>query len=147
MLHLKYQKDESLVSDTRGAVWNFPVMKQGTFKTSIRIPEGSEEVYLLLNDRWMNPSDTVARHECMYEVKLSRKELGIRDNKWHELAISWDLEQKNTAARVQVDGKKRNLRLVLKRPTLHGISYVHFIACPTDENSGIYVEWVKASKE
>ena len=48
MLHLKYQKDESLVLDTRGAVWNFPVMKKGTFKTSIRIPEGSEEVYLLL---------------------------------------------------------------------------------------------------
>ena len=95
----------------------------------------------------MNPSDTVARHECMYEVKLNRKELGIRDNKWHELAISWDLEQKNTAARVQVDGKKRNLRLVLKRPTLHGISYAHFMACPTDENPGVYVEWVKASKK
>jgi hypothetical protein len=62
------------------------------------------------------------------------------------LAISWDLEQKNTAARVQVDGKKRNLRLNLKRPTLHGISYAHFMACPADENPGIYVEWVKASK-
>ena len=104
VLNVKYKADETLVSDTRGAVWNFPCMKQGTFKTSIRIPKGSEEVYLLLNDRWMNPSDTVARYECMYELKLSRDHLGIRDEKWHEVAISWDLEQKNSVARVQVDG-------------------------------------------
>lgn len=146
MLHVAYRPDETLVADTRGAVWNFPVMKQGSFTTSIRIPEGSEETYLLLNDRWMNPSDTVARHECMYEVKLSRKSLGIRDDKWHEVTISWDLNKKNTSARIQVDGKKRNLRLVLKRPTYHGISYAHFMACPAKENPGVYVEWVKASK-
>ena len=147
VLNVKYKADETLVSDTRGAVWNFPCMKQGTFKTSIRIPKGSEEVYLLLNDRWMNPSDTVARYECMYELKLSRDHLGIRDEKWHEVAISWDLEQKNSVARVQVDGKKRNLRLQLKRPTLHGISYAHFMACPAIENPGVEVEWVKASKK
>lgn len=146
MLHVAYRPDETLVADTRGAVWNFPVMKQGSFTTSIRIPEGSEETYLLLNDRWMNPSDTVARHECMYEVKLSRKSLGIRDDKWHEVTISWNLNKKNTSARIQVDGKKRNLRLVLKRPTYHGISYAHFMACPAKENPGVYVEWVKASK-
>ena len=146
VLHVQYKVDESLVTDTRGAVWNFPVMKQGSFNTRIRIPEGSEEAYLLLNDRWMNPSDTVARHECMYEVKLNRKDLGIRDDKWHEITVSWDVEKKNAAARIQVDGKKRNLRLNLKRPTYHGISYAHFMACPAKENPGIYVEWVKASK-
>jgi hypothetical protein len=54
--------------------------------------------------------------------------------------------KKNAAARIQVDGKKRNLRLHLKRPTHHGISYAHFMACPAKENPGIYVEWVKASK-
>ena len=147
VLQVKYKADETLVTDTRGAVWNFPVMKKGEFKTSVRIAEGSDEVYLLLNDRWMNPSDTVARHECMYEVKLARKQLGIRDNKWHELTVSWDLNQKNPVARIQVDGKKRNLRLNLKRKTLHGISYAHFMACPAKENPGIEVEWVKASKK
>ena len=95
----------------------------------------------------MNPSDIVARHECMYEVKLDRKQLGIRDDKWHEVTISWDLTKKNAPARIQVDGKKRNLRLNLKRPTLHGISYAHFMACPANDNPGIYVEWVKASKK
>ena len=147
VLSVKYKADETLVADTRGAVWNFPCMKQGVFKAGVRIPKGSEEVYLLLNDRWMNPSDTVARYECMYELKLSREQLGIRDEKWHEISISWDLEQKNFIARVQVDGKKRNLRLQLKRPTLHGISYAHFMACPANENPGIEVEWVKASKK
>jgi hypothetical protein len=36
MLHLKYQKDESLVSDTRGAVWNFPVLKKGSKGDSVK---------------------------------------------------------------------------------------------------------------
>ena len=31
--------------------------------------------------------------------------------------VSWDLIKKNTTANVQLDGKKRNLRLILKRPT------------------------------
>ena len=146
-LRVQYKADESLVSDVRGAVWNFPAQKQGVFTTKVRIPEGSEEVYLVLNDRWMNPSDTVARYECMYEVKLDRKQLGIRDDQWHELTISWDLKQKNTAARVQVDGKKRNLRPLLKRPTPAGISYVHFMACPAQPNPGVEVAWVKASKK
>ena len=55
-------------------------------------------------------------------------------------------KEKNAPARIQVDGKKRNLRLNLKRPTLHGISYAHFMACPAKENPGLFVEWVKASK-
>ena len=147
MLHLQYKPDASLVSDTRGAVWNFPAMQKGTFTTSIRIPKGSESVSLLLNDRWFNPSDTVARHLCMYELKLNRKELGISDDCWHEIAIDWNLLQKNPSARVRVDGKNRNLRLLLKDPSLMGISYAHFIASPGAENPGIYIEWVKATKK
>lgn len=147
VLHLQYKKDPSLVSDTRGAVWNFPAMRKGTFTTSIRIPAGSNQVSLLLNDRWFNPSDTVARYEAMYELKLDRKQLGISDNRWHEIAINWDLSKKNALARIRVDGKNRNLRLPLKNQSEAGISYVHFIASPAETDPGIYVEWVKATKQ
>ena len=88
---------------------------------------------------------TILVRFALARVYCSRQ-LGIRDDKWHEVTISWDLTKKNAPARIQVDGKKRNLRLDLKRPTLHGISYAHFMACPAEENPGIYVEWVKASK-
>jgi len=146
VLHLAYKADESLVSDVRGAVWNFPAMQKGTFSASLRIPEGSEQVSLLLNDRWFNPSDTVARYESMYELKLDRRRLGIRDDRWHEVSLEWDLSQKSPAAAVRVDGKRRNLRLPLMNESLDGISYVHFIASPAAPNPGVYVEWVKAAK-
>ena len=55
MLHLQYEPDKSLVADTRGAVWNFPSAKKGIFKTSVRIPQGSENLSVILNDRWMYP--------------------------------------------------------------------------------------------
>ena len=145
ILHLHYKPDSSLVADTRGAVWNFPAMRKGTFTTSVRIPKGSDRVSLLLNDRWFNPSDTVARYQCIYDLKLSRKDLGISDDQWHEISIDWDLLQKNPVAYVKVDGKKRNLRLSLKNPSQMGISYAHFIASPAEENPGIYVESVKAT--
>lgn len=147
MLHVAYKADPSLVADTRGAVWNFPAMKKGTFTASIRIPEGSEDVSLLLNDRWFNPSDTVARHESMYELKLDRKQLGIKDDRWHKIAINWDLSQKNALASIRVDGKNRNLRLPLRNSSEAGISYIHFLASPARMNPGVYIEWVKATKQ
>lgn len=144
VLHIQYKPGESLVADTHGGVWNFPAMKKGTFTTRIRIPAGSTGVSLLLNDRWFNPSDTVACHESMFELKLDRKKLGINDDRWHEIAINWDLSEKKAVARVQVDGKQRNLRLPLKNSSKTGISYVHFIAVPAEKNPGVYVAWVKA---
>lgn len=143
ILHIKYEADTSLVADSRGAVWNFPAMRQGEFTTRIRIPKGSKGVSLLLNDRWMNPSDTVARYECIYELKLDRKQLGIRDDGWHELSLRWNLSQA-THACVFIDGNRMRYTIPLKNSTCHGISYVHFIASPAAENPGIYVDWVKA---
>ena len=147
VLHLSYQPDASLVADTRGAVWNFPAMKKGTFTASLRIPEGSHSVSLLLNDRWMNPSDTVARYESMYELPLTRKQLGVKDDRWHEVSLEWDLSQKRPQARVRVDGRLRSLRLPLRNKSQNGISYVHFIAPPAEANPGIYLEWVRAEAD
>ncbi|EXY79670.1 BNR repeat-like domain protein [Bacteroides fragilis str. 3988 T1] len=147
VLHLTYRPDASLVADTRGAVWNFPAMKKGTFTVSLRIPEGSHSVSLLLNDRWMNPSDTVARYQSMYELPLTRKQLGVKDDRWHEVSLEWDLLQKHPQARVRVDGRLRPLRLPLKNKSQNGISYVHFIAPPAEANPGVYLEWVRAEAD
>lgn len=65
-LSLRYQAADSLVSDIRGAVWNFPAARRGSFATSLQIPAGADGHTLVLNDRWFNPSDTVARHEGIY---------------------------------------------------------------------------------
>lgn len=137
------------MSDIRGAVWNFPAMPAGNFTTSLRLPEGSDGVSLILNDRWFNPSDSVARHEGIYVLPLSRKELGINDNEWHEISVDWDTTARRPAATVKVDGRRRKITLPMLNPTIDGISYAHFIAEPvagTDpaSNPGIMVGSVRA---
>lgn len=149
VLSLRYAPADSLVSDIRGAVWNFPAMPAGNFTTSMRLPEGSDGVSLILNDRWFNPSDSVARHEGIYVLPLSRKELGINDNEWHEVSVDWDTTARRPAATVKVDGRRRKITLPMLNPTLDGISYAHFIAEPvagTDpaSNPGIMVGSVRA---
>ncbi len=146
MLHLRYLPDSTLVGDTRGAVWNFPAMTRGRFTAQLKISEGTDNVFLLLNDRWMNPSDTVARHECIYELKLDRRQLGIRDDREHSLSVEWDTKKPDASARVYVNGKRSRLRIPMKNSAPSGISYVHFIAVPSSkDNQGIYLQSVKAA--
>ena len=45
-----------------------------------------------------------------YIGEIEPEQLGFFDEKWREIGFSWGLRQKNVVARVQVDGKKRNLR-------------------------------------
>lgn len=149
VMNVRYEPADTLVSDLRGAVWNFPAMKRGSITSSVKIPKGSRGVKMVLNDRWFNPSDSVATYECMYALDLSRSALGIKDDKWHSVEIKWDVERGgNTAAVVKVDGsKKKRVKLPLRHATTDGISYVHFIAFPDEEyesNPGITVESVYA---
>ena len=144
-LWLHYEKADSLVSDVRGAVWNFPAAKKGEFKTSIKVPDSSENIFLILNDRWMNPSDTISLSESQFVVSLSRRNLGIKDDKWHEVKIDWNLDSPKPSATVYIDGKRRR-NINLNRQSPHGISYAHFIAVPAEENEGVYVERVETKK-
>lgn len=153
VMKLRYGKADSLVSDVRGAVWNFPAMRSGSFKASVKLPEGSNGLSLMLNDRWFNPSDTVARHEGMYRLTLDRKKLGIKDDKWHTVSIDWNLDNgRSPMAVVKVDGRKRNIKMPLLNGSIDGISYVHFMAEPVagkapDSNPGMMIEYVQAVKK
>ena len=145
MLQLLYEPDPTLVADSRGAVWNFPAMKKGELSVNIKLPEHSESTFLLLNDRWMNPCDTVAKHEAIYRLQLSRKMLKISDNKWHKITIKWNLKNGNCNASIYVDGKKRSLQIKPMHESIHGLSYAHFIACPDSDPQPVFVDYIKAS--
>ena len=123
VLQLGYTPNDSLVQDNDGAVWNFPAAKDGSLLLHLRIPQNESEVTLVLNDRWFNPTDTVARHDAMYRLPLSRKVLDIKDQKWHRLQIFW---HKNKTARVFVDGKQKT-ELPVVCPNEHGVSYLHLL--------------------
>ncbi len=144
ILQLRHSIADSLVSDVRGALWNFPAMRSGSFNTSLRLPSGAAGYTLVLNDRWFNPSDTVARHEGIYVLPLTRRELGINDDKWHNLTIDWNIDGKKTDAVVKVDGKRRRVKLPMLNKSTDGISYVHFMAEQAGATAPLQVESVSA---
>lgn len=142
VLNIPYIPNDTLVSDNQGAVWNFPVAKAGELSLSLRIPREAQEVKLLLNDRWFNPSDTVARYSCMYLATLSRHSLGIRDDRWHTIRVAWDLEQKTPSAYLYVDGKRKE-KLPLRNSSQHGLSYLHLLSGNIPDEQGLDIEWVE----
>lgn len=143
-LRIKYVENDTLLSSQRGAVWNFPAFKKGSFSASIRFNDSSVKGALLLNDRWFNPTDSVAKHFAPFEIPLNPKTLKIFDDSFHTLRVDWNLDTKNPKAVVFVDNKKR-LTVPLKNPSLHGLSYVHFLSDTNPADKGFDIEWVKAS--
>lgn len=142
VLRLDYTRNDSLVQDNDGAVWNFPAARNGELIMRLQIPEKAARVHLILNDRWFNPTDSVARHECMYTLPLTRNRLQISDNGWHHLRILW---QQNRPAQLYIDGKKRATLPVIC-PTEHGPSYLHLLGEPVPADEGVHIEFVEAGK-
>lgn len=141
-LHFGYTPNDSLVQDNDGAVWNFPASPDGSVNVSLKIPKGSKGIQLVLNDRWFNPTDTVARYECMYKLYLDRKTLRIKDDKWHKVTVEW---KRNAPATLLVDGRKRGILPVVSK-TEHGISYLHFLGGREPDDKGVFVEYVEGGR-
>lgn len=142
VLHIGYTPNDSLVQDNDGAVWNFPAAPDGSVNVSLKIPEGSKGAQLILNDRWFNPTDTVARYECMYRLDLNRETLRIRDDKWHTVTVEWE---KNAPATLLVDGRRRG-KLPVVAKTEHGVSYLHFLGGREPDTKGVFIEHVDGGK-
>ena len=137
-----YREDPSLVQDNQGAVWNFPAARNGFVTLRMKLPEGSQTVDLILNDRWFNPTDSAAKHQCMYTLPLNRARLGVNDHAWHEVTIRW---RKNQSATVAVDNKECGT-LPVTSHTEHGISYLHLLGGKISDDAGIWIERVKAGR-
>lgn len=135
--------NDSLLTSLRGAVWNFPAFRKGRFTVSLRFNDLATKGHLLLNDRWFNPTDSVARYYAPFDVPLSHKMLNISDNKPYLIRIDWNLDTKHPAAEVYVDNRKR-LTVPLRNESQHGLSYVHFLSDTRIDDQGCEIEWVKA---
>ena len=144
-LNVQYIENDSLLTSRRGAVWNFPAFRKGKFTTSIRFNNLDSNGELLLNDRWFNPTDSTASYFAPFAIPLNPKKLRIKDNKAHTLRVEWDLDAKKPNASVYVDNKKR-ITIPLANPSLHVLSYVHFLSDNRADDKGYIVEWVKAEK-
>ena len=67
---IKYEPDESLVSDIRGAVWNFPAARKGEIALKAKFNKGFKGAKIMLHDRWINPSDEVADTLALASIRL-----------------------------------------------------------------------------
>ncbi len=139
VLRIGYQADSRFVEDNYGAVWNFPAAHSGVVELSVRIPEGAQPIDLVLNDRWFNPTDTVAKYENQYCVELSRGALGIRDNGWHRVRLEWGSDGRATL----YNGRRRLQRISINDSSENGISYLHLLGGVTPDSVGVMVEWVR----
>lgn len=142
VLQLGYTPNDSLVQDNDGAVWNFPAAPDGSLSVRLQLPDKNSDVQLILNDRWFNPTDTVAGYECMYKLKLNRKQLKINDSKWHDMKVFW---HNNKPAKVYIDGKNV-CTLKNVRPTLHGVSYLHLLGGRNEDTGVVRIEFVEGGK-
>lgn len=144
-LLVKYIDNDSLVSGQGGAVWNFPAFRKGKLTASITFNDADGNGYLLLNDRWFNPTDSTAKYFAPFAVPLNAKKLKLKANQSYDLRVEWNIDGRKPVAHVFV-GNKKKITLPLANESLHGLSYVHFLSDTRKEDQGFLIDWIKAEK-
>lgn len=132
-LLLKYIPDDSLVSDLRGAVWNFPMAQKGQINLNVKIPSGFKGAKIMLHDRWINPSDEIAESYALFSAEIPES---FGDNSTRELVLKFDT--KAGKAELFNNGKKfADCKISREAPI--GISYLHLQASRNSPDAGMYV--------
>ncbi len=151
-LHIRRPKDNTLVCDIDGAVWNFPTGYEGNLTVRIKLKPGGQGGRIALLDRWFNPTDTLAGRESMYCLEFDgngRTNTGniLEPDRWQELRFEW-MDSRGDGCRLYVDGRAMRNELDLLRPGGNGISYVHIqSAARSEDPAGFLVESVLAEVE
>lgn len=110
-------RDERLVSDVQGMVWNFPASDSGTLTLEIRV-EGSGTA-IRLCDHWMNPSDPDVSRYALYDFILDNRVL--TPGMWHTVTITFAADG-NGLVRA---GDKVLFAIHRNGNAPQGISYLH----------------------
>jgi hypothetical protein len=149
VLQIRHLKNQDLVCDVDGAVWNFPSAREGSFSTRIYLTPGSKGGRISLNDRWFNPTDTLTHHFAIYTIKfdgngyVGNKQV-FQPGRWNELTFIWDNLQTGSCI-LNIGGKISSLRIPVNMQSMNGINYVHFQSDSDDEDrEGYLIEYVKA---
>lgn len=138
-LLIRYQKDDSLVSDIRGAVWNFPSADSGKIDLKIKCLRGFKGGKIMIHDRWINPSDESAETLSFAAFEIPES---FGDGKTRSLELKFDA--KNKTATLSADGEKIATRTI-NRPAPIGVSYLQLQSGKTDGDAGMLVLEVSES--
>jgi BNR repeat-like domain len=152
VLQLRHPLDPALVFDKDGAVWNFPAAVKGSFRTRIKLPHGSGGAQICLVDRWFNPTDPVVQRYAMYVLAIPGNgrlsdNVVLSPDQWHDLRFDWD-DSVSSACKVTLDGIPTTISLSLNRPSINGISYIHFQSLPAEQDpQGFLIELVEGGRD
>ena len=124
VLQLCRIRDERLVSDVQGVVWNFPAADSGTLTLELRV-EGSGAA-IRLCDHWMNPSDPDVFRYARYDFVLDSRVLS--PGVWHTVTISFAADGVGLVRA----GDKVLFAIHRHGDAPQGISYLHMQTTATD---------------
>ena len=70
----------------------------------------------------------------------------LTSGRWHDLRFDWS-DSQSSVCKLTIDGGATTLTLPLVRPSVNGISYVHFQAlAEAEDQQGFLVESVEGGK-
>ncbi|MDD6735024.1 MAG: sialidase family protein [Clostridiales bacterium] len=137
VLFISRIKDDRLISEVQGAVWNFPAGKKGVFTAEIM--NKGKGVALSLTDRWFNPIDTYVREAAQISVNIDGS--CIPYNKWCTVRVLWDCDEKTFSVYAD-DDKVCGGEIIGSCP--NGLCYVHFQSLAEDVDSlGTYIRFME----
>ncbi len=143
VLSLKHIPDDSLISSPQGALWNFPVGRSGTLKTSVYLPSGSKGGVIALNDRWLAPIDDQVRTVAPLLIQIQEDgtiqdtTIRLTPDTWHSLEISWSYEDES--AQITLDGQSSHLAFTHSPILPHGFSYLHLQSSLESDEDGFLI--------
>lgn len=134
-------RDERLVSDRQGIVWNFPASRKGIVKLVCRIDGAGFR--LTLADHWMNPCDETGPGLSPVSLPVTAAETG--STKWVEVTAHWDLDA--GTATFACDGRIFATRPLASSPRF-GLSYLHLqtLAETTDPKGTFFRSFTKVNE-
>jgi hypothetical protein len=147
VLQIARHRDERLLDDRQGAVWNFPASREGRVTLRLRSPSGSSGLQVALVDRWFNPTDPVVASFAQFVLRIGadgRLNDGpaVPFDRWYDLEICWALSNPAGAFFRLNGGAPQALAPIF--PSVHGISYLHLqSAAEGHDAAGVFLERVE----
>ncbi|MDR2116923.1 MAG: glycoside hydrolase [Planctomycetaceae bacterium] len=127
-------KDERLLSEVQGAVWNFPAAGKGEIK--VRLCIKGEGVRLSLTDRWFNPIDVTIKDQAQLVFAVGKNDLP--NDGWTEIRIVWNTEKRTAEL---FNGDNVLFRKEIQTETEHGLSYLHIQSlAETEDTKGTLIK-------
>ena len=136
-------RDERLVSEKQGVVWNFPAAKRGKVEFECRIDGAG--VLVSLCDHWINPCDWAIADRAVFSAPLNASGLGGA-GKWSVIAFAWDLD--TSTVTVSCDRHEKQLPLKTTGFSPFGVSYLHLQTLAQEHDpKGAYFRWFRMRGE